>query len=191
MSKRRFALLDSDPNDAVFVDEPKDGQAIAATLPPAAVSAPAQNIKADQTVTEKPEATNAAAVSDVTGMFSLSNSSEYYFVINVSDPSVNLSSSRFGVGQFNRSNFSGTAIKHQLKSVNNQNQLIFVGSFTNKETAVEYQRAINPFMKEIMKVPADRYNTFYITKENLDKLTNRDSIIKYFEFYQQNFSRNE
>jgi hypothetical protein len=111
-----------------------------------------------------------------------------HFVVNVADPSVNLSSSRFGIGQFNRANFAGDGIKHQLKSVNNQNQLIFVGIFTNQEAVADYHRIINPLMKEIMKVPADRYNTFYISKENLEKLTDRESIIKYIEFYQQNLA---
>jgi hypothetical protein len=43
-------------------------------------------------------------------------------------------------------------------------------------------------MKQIMKIPAEKYDTFYISKENLDKLADRDTINKYIEFYQQNLA---
>ena len=42
---------------------------------------------------------------------------------------VNLSSSRFGIGQFNRANYGGSKITHQLQEVNKENQLIFIGPF--------------------------------------------------------------
>lgn len=181
MSTRTYALLDREPENLRFVEEPQERQLaenqVSQPVPQAAnkdsVSAPAL----------KPEALKA----ENTEFASFADSAEYFFVVNVSDPAVNLNSSRFGIGQFNRANFSGGKIKHQLKAINNQNQLIFVGAFFSKDAVYDYYRNINPLMKEIMKISADRYNTFIISKQNLDKLTDRETIERYLQFYQKSF----
>nr|WP_305121209.1 tetratricopeptide repeat protein [Pedobacter xinjiangensis] len=116
-------------------------------------------------------------------LFDLPPVGEYYFVINVQDPAANLNSSRFGIGQFNRTRFSGTSIKHQLKEVNNENQLIFIGPFDNYDSAKYYERGLLALIKDIMKVPAEKYNTFVIVKQELDNLTNSTQINAYLEFY--------
>ena len=192
MSKRTYALVDFDPNEPRFVEEPETEPEIVADK---------GNIVAADPVAKTPEAQPSTAETPVpkvtppivteNSLFSANDSQEYYFVVNVADPSVNLSSSRFGIGQFNRANFSGQGIKHQLKSVNNQNQLIFVGMFSSKEAASEYFKNISPLMKDIMKIPSEKYGTFYISKENLEKLNDRDTIDKYIEFYRQYITRSE
>ena len=116
-------------------------------------------------------------------LFDLPPVGEYYFVINVQDPAANLNSSRFGIGQFNRTRFSGASIKHQLKGVNDENQLIFIGPFDNYDSAKYYERGILPLIKDIMKVPAEKYNTFVIVKQELDKLTSNTQINAYLDFY--------
>src|SRR5690606_22255914 len=90
----------------------------------------------------------------------LPDSATYYFVVNVMNERVNLAPSRFGIGQFNRSRYSGRTISHQLKVVNDENQLIYVGPFTNYEDAQTYEVRIMPLLLDIMKIPADLYNTF-------------------------------
>ncbi|MBC7744109.1 MAG: tetratricopeptide repeat protein [Flavobacterium sp.] len=188
MQSRTFALVDQDPNEEVFVEEP----AIEPVLKSALVSTtPADNKQVDNniiTATENKTTVPAGSSPVENGLFSMTESAEYYYIINVMDPSVNLSSSRFGVGQFNRANFSGEGIKHQLKSVNNQNQLIFVGVFKSNQSALDYSLSINQVMKEIMKIPVDKYNTFYISKQNLEKLSDRLMINKYLEFYRLNLN---
>ena len=193
MSSRTFALVDTYPNEERFVEEPETQPTIEGNKREVIALDPVQDAKVEQpqVAEEKPVIPAGAMIPAEKGIFSLGDSEEYYFVVNVSDPSVNLSSSRFGIGQFNRANFAGEGIKHQLKSVNNQNQLIFVGTFTSREAVNDYTQDINPLMKEIMKVPADKYGTFYISKENLDKLTDQVTINKYIEFYRQNISRTE
>jgi hypothetical protein len=121
------------------------------------------------------------------GLFRKEDSAEHYFVVNIFDPSVNLSSSRFGIGQFNRANVPKSAIKHQLKSVANQNQLIFVGPFAEKEAAVTYFTAISPLIRTIMKIPAAKYNTFIINSQNFDKLIDKDTVEQYIEYYNKNY----
>jgi hypothetical protein len=193
MSTRRFALIERDPNEPRFLEEPEDQPANQATGNPVVVSDPALIKKADDAATsvKKAETISPGEVPMAKGVFTLTEPADYYFVVNVSDPSVNLSSSRFGIGQFNRANFPDNVIKHQLKAVNQQNQLIFVGVFSSREAVADYYRNINPLMREIMKIPAEKYSTFYVSKENLDKLTDQESINKYIEFYRQNLSRNE
>jgi tetratricopeptide (TPR) repeat protein len=120
-----------------------------------------------------------------TYIFSLRDSTNYYFVVNVSTGTTNLSSSRFGIGQFNRTRFSGSAIKHDLKPVGDDNQLIFVGRFYSLDDVKNYARSIIPLMPDIMKVPKDKYSFFIITRENLDKLANQKTLDSYIEYYQK------
>ncbi|PRY53559.1 hypothetical protein B0I27_10324 [Arcticibacter pallidicorallinus] len=110
----------------------------------------------------------------------------HYFVINILSATANLSPSRFAIGQFNRSRYPGVAIKHQLKVVNKENQLIFVGPFQDKEEAVSYEARILPMMKEIMKIPAERYNTFIISGEGLGQLNTREQIQSHIEHTTKN-----
>ena len=193
MSNRTYALVDFDPTEPQFVEEPEAEVVTAVAENQSPTSNPVNNANVSNPVIpeQKPVQTALAPAPAESSLFTLNESQEYYFVVNVADPSVNLSSSRFGIGQFNRANFSGDGIKHQLKSVNSQNQLIFVGGFSSKEAVADYHRNISPLMKQIMKVPAEKYSTFFISKENLDKLTDRETINKYSEFYLQNFSRSE
>lgn len=107
----------------------------------------------------------------------------YYFVINVMHGSVNLAPSRFGIGQFNRSRYAQARITHQLKNVNKENQLIFVGPFTNYDDVKNYELQILPLLKDIMKIPADAYNSFLATDTTLNSFTDGDSVFSYHELY--------
>ncbi len=189
MGRRLFALLDEDPNEPRFVEEPRTQPVQQQVI---VKNSDKQNdpVKTtgekEEIVQTNPEIANIPKPLG-SSFLALVDSAEYYFVVNVLDPSLNLSSSRFGIGQFNRTNFAGGAIKHQLKAVNNQNQLIFVGVFFSKSDVVDYYRNINPLIKNIMKIPADKYNTFFISKQNLDKLNDREMVNQYIDFYQKNF----
>nr|WP_235005243.1 tetratricopeptide repeat protein [Pedobacter nyackensis] len=193
---RKIALPDFDPADSPFntrqastpatdipvkqaeqitkqvepIKEAEKGVQQAEVVPPAAVNA------------EKPSAKPAK----VESIFSTATSTTYYYVVNVADAALTLSSSRFGIGQFNRGNYSGANLKHQLKEFDND-QLIYVGNFSNFDDAKTYAEGITPQLKQIMKVPANLYTGFIISKENFDKLTSKDLINKYLEFYKNNY----
>jgi len=116
----------------------------------------------------------------------LADSTNYYFVVNVSSNRVNLAPSRFGIGQFNRARYTDNIIRHQLKPLA-ENQLIYVGRFTSMALVKAYARAIAPLLPEIMNVPADKYNFFIITRQNLDKLADKKTIDTYYDFYQKHY----
>ena len=144
------------------------------------------------TATVNPPANNPSAAAAVKpkpkpSIFSMSDSTNYYFVVNVSTATINLASSRFGIGQFNRVNFQEGTISHGLKDVGDDNQLIYVGRFYSLEDVKAYARAIIPLMPDIMKVPKDEYSFFIITKQNLDKLNNKNLLDSYIEYYQSNY----
>lgn len=126
----------------------------------------------------------AAQSSNITPATELSM--PHYFVVNILSATTNLSPSRFGIGQFNRSMYPALAIKHQLKVVNKENQLIFVGPFQDKEKAVSYEARILPMIKEIMKIPAERYNTFIISQKGLGQLNTREQIQSHIEHTTKN-----
>lgn len=183
LDRRPVVLMDYDP-ESRFAEEPQH--------PPASDAQPEISEQPKAEIKQAPINNNPAKIPEAIpvkepSVFSVADSAIHYFVVNVSDPRVNLNSSRFGIGQFNRANFSGNSIKHRLKNINNQNQLIFVGEFRSKDTAMGYYQNISPLMKDIMKIPADKYSTFIITKDNLDKLNDRPAIEKYIEFYQKNY----
>nr|WP_186461907.1 tetratricopeptide repeat protein [Mucilaginibacter pallidiroseus] len=137
-------------------------------------------------VTETPTPV-AAPPKKPTYAFNELDSTNYYFVVNVSSGTTNVASSRFGIGQFNRVNFERDAIKHQLRTAGQDNQLIFVGRFYNLNNVKDYARAIVPLLPDIMKVPKDKYSFFIITQENLNKLADKKTLDSYIEYYQQNF----
>lgn len=140
--------------------------------------------QAQQTQTPA-SATPVIAATPVNYIFSLRDSSNYYFVVNVGTGTTNLASSRFGIGQFNRSRFSGSTIKHDLKPLGDDNQLIYVGRFYSLEDVKKYARSIIPVMPDIMKVPKDKYSFFIITRENLDKLADKKTLDSYIDYYQR------
>ncbi|MBB6273266.1 tetratricopeptide (TPR) repeat protein [Pedobacter cryoconitis] len=119
-------------------------------------------------------------------IFSTDISKVYYFVVDVADASLTLSSSRFGIGQFNRGNFPGAGLKHQLTEFDND-QLIYVGNFLSFAEAKSYADGITPQLKQIMKVPAGIYSSFIISKENFEKLRNKELVTKYLDFYKNNY----
>lgn len=191
MQSRATALIDHESERNRFIEEPEEEQAPIVTQTTIAVAAEQNNpvpvvkepVPVPNTVINEPKIELPVG----NDLFSVEESGDFYFVVNVSDPSVNLSSSRFGIGQFNRVNLPGVVIKHQLKSISNQNQLIFVGPIAGKVAAAEYYNRISQMMAEVMKIPATKYNTFYISQKNLDKITDKDTLDKYVEFYKMNY----
>lgn len=109
----------------------------------------------------------------------------YFFTINVKDPHVNLAPSRYGIGQFNRSRYEKANINHQLKLVNAENQLLFIGPFESYEEVKTYESRILPLLAEIMKVPVEDYNIFIITKEVIGTLTDGIMIRNYQQIYSE------
>lgn len=123
----------------------------------------------------------------VSNLFNERDSTNYYYVINVSTGTQDLSSSRFGIGQFNRGTYKLNSIVHRLKFAGPNNQLIFVGPFKNLAAAKAYARAISPLMPDIMKVAKDKYSFFIITQENLNKLADKNLLDSYINYYEQTF----
>lgn len=188
MAGRTTALIEFDPRERFFVEEPpvqvpKPAQQQAQTpvQKPTSVAPEKPAVAANEQPAVVPQTPQPPATAQ--SPFSLPGTAEYYFVVNVTDPRYNLSSSRFGIGQFNRTRYAGSSLKHQLQDASNENQLIYVGTFQNYEDVKTYESAILPLLKDIMKVPTEHYSTFVITKEGLEKLKNRQIIDSYIEFY--------
>jgi len=109
----------------------------------------------------------------------------YYFVINVDEPRVNLSPSRYGIGQFNRARYNNRGINHQVKDVNGENQLLYIGPFQSYDDVKLYESRILPLMKDIMKIPENIYNTFVITETYFGTLSDNIQIRNYVQTYQE------
>jgi tetratricopeptide (TPR) repeat protein len=205
IAARPFAVMDSDPNEIPFSQDRFQQQQTAASAPvsvpapvkpapPAVLSAPANSsaiASAPVTLNNKlvippPDNSKKSALKEASKIFTLADSTELYFVINVNGAN-NLAPSRFGIGQFNRANYPDAPIKHQLKEIGRTNQLIYTGRFYSLGEVKDYARRIVPLLPEIMKVPAEKYNFFIISRKNLDKLADSKLLDSYFEFYQANY----
>ncbi|WP_316808515.1 gliding motility protein [Pedobacter agri] len=185
--QRPVALIDFDSNEPRFVSQAKP---IAVPAKPlnndinaAAEEKPAETIAKP---VEKPAEVKPADVVKPASIFSAATSNEYYYVIDVADASLTLSSSRFGIGQFNRGNYPDNDLAHKLIELDND-QLIYVTSFIDLEDAKLYESSIIGQLKNIMKVPANLYRGFIISKENFEKLNSRDRINEYLEFLKDNY----
>ncbi len=196
-----FALTNNDPDDIPFKPAPPTVEDKIAIYNNSQLVQQVAQQRIDP-LTKKPEVIPAAkapvtanpAAKPAPSLFSMRDSTNYYFVVNVSTATTNLASSRFGIGQFNRANLPEGGIKHQLMDVGDDNQLIYVGIFSSLDAVKSYARAIIPLMPDIMKVPKEKYNFFIITKENLDKLSNppagkagKTMLDSYVDYYQKNY----
>src|SRR5690606_19642992 len=99
--------------------------------------------------------------------------------------SPDLAPSRYGIGQFNRTRYQNLPINHQLKVVNGENQLIFIGPFNSFEQVKAYEARILPMMLDIMKVPEEINNSFIILKDIIPSLTDGVTIKKYHQNYSE------
>ena len=120
-------------------------------------------------------------------IFNKRDSTNYYLTVNVSTGTTDMSPSRFGIGQYNRANLINNAVKHNLRSVGANDQLIYIGPFKSLKAVKDYARDIIPLMPQIMKVTKDKYSFFIITKENLDKLASKELLDSYVNYYQNNY----
>lgn len=109
--------------------------------------------------------------------------STYYYVINVMDSKLNLAPSRYGIGQFLRTRYSREKLSHQVKDVNGENQLIFVGPFDSFEEVKSFEGRILPLIPDIMKMPEEVYNSFVITGQLMESLTDGIKVNNYHQIY--------
>ncbi|MDB4922284.1 tetratricopeptide repeat protein [Mucilaginibacter sp.] len=123
----------------------------------------------------------------ITSVFTMHDSTNYYFAVNVKSGTTNLASSRFGFGQFIRANYPGKGLKHQLMAVGADNQVIYIGRFLKLADVKKYAREVIPLLPDIMKVPKDKYSFFIISQENLNKLADAKLLDSYLDYYQKNF----
>ncbi|MGI4021279.1 MAG: hypothetical protein ACRYFA_07215 [Janthinobacterium lividum] len=204
ITARPFAVMDSDPNEIPFSQDrflhqpivtaaPVASPAPVQPVPPPVLSATTRSTVNLATVAlnnklniSLPDNSKKSTVKEASKIFTMADSTELYFVINVTGTN-NLAPSRFGIGQFNRANYPDAPIKHQLKDIGRTNQLIYTGRFYSVGEVKDYARRIAPLLPEIMKVPAEKYNFFIISRKNLDKLADSKLLDSYFEFYQANY----
>ncbi|MDB5136199.1 MAG: tetratricopeptide repeat protein [Mucilaginibacter sp.] len=209
MAARPVVLTDNGPNGIPFVpatvvDQPVINYSLQVAQkriePKSAIKQPVANQPASKPSVNQPIVSPTDSVANKTiqpvtvppkkpvpSIYSMRDSTNYFFVINISSGTTNLASSRFGIGQFNRVNFPNGSITHQLTSVGDDNQLIYVGRFYSIGAVKDYAHAIIPLMPDIMKVPKEKYSFFIITQENLDKVNSKIRLDNYMDFYQNNY----
>ncbi|MEY3679011.1 MAG: hypothetical protein RI924_1152 [Bacteroidota bacterium] len=190
MSARKFALYNKDPNNLIWAHElfaekeAKPAPKVESKTEPPQINGEPKEEPA--VIAAEPAAPQTTTIEVPSLLFDLKDSL-HYVVVKVANGEVNLSSSRFGIGQFNRANFEEGSIKHQLLELDTETQLIYIGEFERKEDAKSYYSGIFPLMGDIMKIPTAEYSLFIITKANFEQLKDKDSLNQYMEFYRKNY----
>lgn len=183
---RKIALLDFDDTEPKFIAQ-SSAKPVPAPIqaPPAATINPIVVPKVvDQAVTAIP--INNAPKTD--GLFTTAESETYYFVVSVNSMEISLSSSRFGIGQFNRGSYAGSNLRHQLTDLP-EDQVIYVGNFKDINEVNGYAGEIQKQLSKIMKVPANLYKSFIVSKENFDKIKDRATLNRYLEFFKNTYEQ--
>lgn len=201
---REFALTGRDGDKNRFLDEPGltpwPQLVMHSSRPAAPVTVAGSASQSGLSVTRLPGDGNAAAISppQLAGnttlrvdnrqntyrdLSLLPDTATYFFVIHVMHPTVNLAPSRFGIGQFNRSRYADAAISHQLQRINDESQLIYIGPFTTFNEAKIYEARFLPLIGEMMKIPAEVYQTFIVTEAVFGTLSDFGKIDDYYHFY--------
>lgn len=181
--QRQFALIDFDENAPRFVNQGNITNQKVKELPKEKTVNLNDNAKVVDNPTDK-ITVKAGVKTD--GVFNNATSDTYYYVIDVNDASLTLTSSRFGIGQFNRGNYPDNDLVHKMVELDND-QLIYITSFVDLEDAMLYESSIKSQLPKIMKVPNNTYRAFIITKENFEKLTDRKLINQYLEFFKTSY----
>jgi len=115
------------------------------------------------------------------------DSATYFYVIHINNARVNLSPSRYGIGQFNRGQYATSQLTHQLKRIDDELQLLYIGPFFSYEEVKTYEHKIQALLPTIMKIPANNYDTFIITEQYLTRLTDFDQVNDYSVKYHEQF----
>lgn len=197
--KRSIALTDFDPNEPRFIAQiparerqpvqSSQNNANARLTQPTEQTAKAQtgneNTAAVPMTAERVEkASKAPAINNTP--FRTTDSGSWYFVIDVEDATIRLTSSRFGIGQFSRGNYPNSDLRHQLVEFDDD-QLIYVGNFSNFEAAKAFQEHITPQLNRIMRVNPTLYKTFIINRENFEMIKSKSLLNQYLDFYKNNY----
>lgn len=107
----------------------------------------------------------------------------YYYVIQISHGDVNLSPSRFAIGQFNRNYYANSNLRHQLKILEEEEQLLFIGNFSTFAEASAYQKNIDNQLENLMKIPPQLYKGFLVTEEVFNTFANSAQVEEYYSLY--------
>lgn len=110
----------------------------------------------------------------------------YYFVVLIDDLKINLSATRYGIGQFIRTRFPRQGYGHNLSELDNSHQMIKVGVFENLETAKEFESNILNLLPQIIKIDEKKYSTFVVPKSVLDMSEEMSIINDYLKKYIEN-----
>jgi tetratricopeptide (TPR) repeat protein len=193
--KRKIALTDFDPNEPPFSTTHQPGAAVANPSNAVPSSEKQSGLPIEKQASKAiepasrpdPVKKTETPVQKSNSLFSTGSASNtYYFVVDVADASLTLSSSRFGIGQFNRGNYAASNLRHQLVEFDDD-QLIYIGNFSSFEAVKQYADGIIPQLKKIMKVPEAKYSAFIISKENLEKVKSKVLVNQYLDFYKSNY----
>src|SRR3546814_2367210 len=77
--------------------------------------------------------------------------------------------------------------QHALKTVNNEVQLVSVGSFENLGSAKEYYETLLQHRGAVVQAPENKTEIFYLTNSNFDRLVNAETVREYRYYFRVNF----
>ena len=110
-------------------------------------------------------------------------SGPFQFFILLKSPKINYNTFRLNLSQFVEANFPNLHLKNQTRTIAGNLPVMMVSSFNDFKSVVRYYKKFEELKEDIVPLPANRYEIFFIGSGNLLKLMDADKLAIYREFF--------
>jgi len=108
---------------------------------------------------------------------------EHYFILAIEDVSINLPELQSSISKFNNQNYKLDSLEITNLLLNKATQLLRVGVFKNKETAIAYYELIKENQSTQKTIIKPQIQSFVISKNNHKTLLKEKNINDYFTYF--------
>lgn len=108
----------------------------------------------------------------------------FYFIILYTAPKLNLRPLRFNLSQMALANFPSLHLQNAMIEAAGGRTAMEIGSFKDLTSALTYYRKFDQMQSDLLMLAPSAYEYFPISEENLKKLTGKEPLQIYREFFQ-------
>lgn len=132
----------------------------------------------------------SASVNDTGAAYVINNNSDH-FILLIINSKININPTKLSLANFNQQYFSLEDLKLGSQLLNDQEQLLIIRKFTNKQAALNYYRILDENADDAIKVARGNYNIAVISAENFTELLKNKKSDLYIQFFMNNYLLNE
>ena len=137
------------------------------------------------------EAIESGKVKDVDELVEMSfvyePTEEHMFALLLPVKEGNMGRTKIKFADFNKSFFGNDNLQTTSSFINTEDQILFVKSFSNKEQAIAYYKAVKGNAEEMNEVNKREFTYFVISTKNYATLYANKEVEKYITFFTENY----